>query len=478
MIPKHLKEKLANQHGIALVVVLMVVVILSVLGLSLLALSTNNFKQTTMDREYQETYYIAESGVTATLNTIGSRVQQLYNDGNFSRADEFFSNVERLFPTASEVPKFEKTVGSITPTVDVKIEPKSTSDSTKRTYKITSKGTIGSRTRTVEREFSITWVPKNSFEIPTDIAAFVDTTIDLSEGGKIYGKVATNSSIKDSISLAGGAFISDDIFVGPGASSNVIKKPNWMDINNQIYNLRERRTFIMPEFPVFPNYPVHQNSNIHVFGGNSYTLTLSNSDWSLDTIKVDNYQTLFINVGDSNRSIVVNDINLDGHIKLIGQGSLTIYVKNNIVISGGSINSDKSTQKLTIFLKGSNNPSRPKTFRTGGEQKINGSLFAEDANIIFTEGSGFYGHVVTGGKSIEISGGSSSYTRVFYAPNANFKLLQGGSLKGIIVAKSLKLSGGTNITFANSTETFPFYPDKSDISLENIIEAKPIRESK
>ncbi len=66
--------------------------------------------------------------------------------------------------------------------------------------------------------------------------------------------------------------------------------------------------------------------------------------------------------------------------------------------SGSVINTGGNVDKLKIYLKGSGVPSSPKSVSLSGAQKIYGSLFAEDANISFSGGSGFQGDIITGGK--------------------------------------------------------------------------------
>ena len=71
-----------------------------------------------------------------------------------------------------------------------------------------------------------------------------------------------------------------------------------------------------------------------------------------------------------------------------------------------------------------------------GNQRIYGSLFAEDAKIYVTNGGGFQGSLVTGGTEVEISGGTSIVTSLFFAPNASVSVSGSGNVKGPIVANT------------------------------------------
>jgi hypothetical protein len=118
---------------------------------------------------------------------IKSSVSEVYgNDEKSSSAIVFFNNIEKHFPTST--PEFDKTKGGYLLVVDIRIENISASSESK-TYKITSTGKIGNQTRIVEKQFIVNWIPKNQFINPSDMALFMDTTIQLTGSAHIDGKI-------------------------------------------------------------------------------------------------------------------------------------------------------------------------------------------------------------------------------------------------------------------------------------------------
>ena len=443
----HIKKRINNEKGIALVAVLMVLVVLSILGVSLLGLAATNLKQGSIDRDYQATYYIAEAGSTYMMDQISQHVTDIYPQSTSDQS--FFAQLEQTFPmqTPTIYRSFEETFNH-KPEARIKVERVSSTQNSAeiktRTYKLISEGIIGDRSRTVERLFYINWKPQTSGGgIPDDIlnnlAVFSKTTIKLIEGAKIDGNVGTAlSSDSSPITLNGGAQI----------------------VGTKNYALNY--TLTMPPFPSFPvnlphlsnhtiekgksnHYDVVLNGNVRIdnWMANGYTLKLT-EDIEINEIKITENNVLNINVGTSDRQIVVKNLNVpNGHIDLKGTGKLTIYVTGNIVMDAGStINNDGDIKKLELYLKGSANPSSPKNVILTGSQKIFGSLYAEDATISFGNGSRFQGHIITGGKKMTISGGASVHSQLIYAPNADVSFIEGGSVKGSIIANSYYGNGG------------------------------------
>lgn len=503
---------LKNDQGMALVMVLLVLVLVSILGLSLMGLALNNMKMSTSERTYQSTYYIAESGITFTMDKVSKNVVEIYN--NSTNQTTFFSNIESMITNLNNEPpykNFENSFGH-TPEARISIESSpNTQNTTFRDYKITSIGTIDNRSRTVGKQIRISWTPKNNITIP-DTAVFVKETVVLSGGGAIEGGAGTNSSAPSSITLNGNASISGKIYVGPGSGNNVINKPHWMELDNEIVNLSNKKSFELPPFPVYPNNTIPLNEKVYK-SNSSYNViyngTLRVNNWVADGYTLNMEQDLYFNeiyitsnyslniyVGNSNRSIVVNDLNLpNGKINVIGSGKLTIYVNNSITMGSGSTintsdeidnfskkkgNADTKSQlikdqvkKLDIYYKGS-------SLDLSGSQKIYGSLYAQNANLSFSGGSGFQGSIITGGEQINISGGANAITQLFYAPNADINISGGGTIKGQIIGKSYTSSGGSLITLENfnDAELPPILGGTSGgtVSASDILSTQPTRE--
>ncbi|WP_026676462.1 DUF7305 domain-containing protein [Fictibacillus gelatini] len=488
-----------NEQGIALVTVLLVLTVISLLGLTIMGFALNNVKLSSSERTYQSAYYIAESGITYTMDKITKNIIDIYNNSN--NESDFFSKIESMISTINKEPPYKSFENSFgyAPEAKISIEKVDYSSVTFQDYKIISTGTINNRSRTVEKQIQVNWVPKNNITIP-DTAVFVKEIISLSGGAKILGGAGTNSSIDGSIALDGGAGISDKIYVGPQSGNSVINKPKWMTLNNEIVKLQTVKTFDMPPFPAFPSNPIPPNEKIQKDGSTYYVI--NNGALRIDDYKADNYTlnltkdlqfteiyissnyTLNINLGNNNRNIVVNSLNIpNGKINIIGTGKLTIYVNTNITMGAGSkinaINSNNSNsikaqiKTLDIYYKGSH-------LNLAGDQKIYGSLYALNADISMSGGSGFQGYIITGGKMIDISGGANAITQLFYAPNADVNMSGGGNIKGSIICKTYTGSGGSTITLDNfdATDLPPNMGGTTGgpLSAKDIISVQPSRE--
>lgn len=197
---------------------------------------------------------------------------------------------------------------------------------------------------------------------------------------------------------------------------------------------------------------------------NNYTLNLT-GDTRFNLFKVDRNNTIFINVGNSDKDLYINDLDIiQGHIKIIGTGKLNIYINNNMYIKG-SFNSGGDISKVYFAYNGTS----PLTFK--GETKISGSLYANNANLTFTDGVGVNGNIYTGGSSIIFNGGFNSNGQHILAPNASVIIDKGAHLQGALVANNLIIDGGASITYAESIiPGAPSIPSISFPTEDNIIE--------
>ncbi|WP_099362072.1 pilus assembly PilX N-terminal domain-containing protein [Fredinandcohnia onubensis] len=476
---------LNNEKGVALVMVLLILTVVTILGLALMGLTLNNMKMSFSERTYQSTYYIAESGVTYTLDKVNKNIVHIYN--NSTNKTTFFSKIDSMITDMNnELPytNFEDAFGH-QPEAKISIEKigNQNANASHQDYKIISIGTIDNRSRTVEKQIRIKWVAKNNVEIP-DTAIFVKENIVLGGNAEINGDIGTNSSASQSVNISGSASISGIVYVGPGSGADVIN-----DNKIRVEELPYINVFDLPTFPDFPNNPFPADEKDVITNGsmrisNDYILNL-NQDVQLNVVDVDKY-TLNINVGNSNRYIVMNSLNINGgSINIIGTGKLTLYIKDNITIkSKAMINaSDKNgneitnqqeimdqVKKLEIFYKG---PS----LKFESQQKIYGSVFVEYADIETVGQSGIQGHLISGGKTITINGENKDELNLLvYAPNANVEL-KIGSIRGSLISKSFSSNGGDITLYNYKKDELPPYLGGADaITSKDILSTEPTRE--
>ncbi|MCD5325681.1 MULTISPECIES: DUF2807 domain-containing protein [Pontibacillus] len=476
-----------NEQGIALPIVLMVFVVLSVLGLGLMGLVLNNTKMTSGERNYQASYYIAEAGITQRMKNVEDRVTFYYQNTN--EIDSFYDELEKDILKITTFDSFESAFDH-QPEANMKIEK--VNNQNPRTYRISSKGVIGQRSRTVEKLFYVNWKEKGGLSIPSEMAVFTETNISLKGGANIKGNVGTNSDDSGTISFSGGTYINGDIYVPKGAENRAIDAKHYMDISRPI-PIEEPTPFELPPFPTYPQYPVYPDERIGTqhnkhdvikdgklsvdsWLADGYTLKLDQSA-TFTEIKMGSNNTLNVDVGDKDKSIVVDHLNVsNGHINIIGSGNLTIYVKDEITMgSGSTINQGGSISKLNVYLKDSH---KARNVKLSGSQMIYGSLYAETADIEITGGGGFQGHIFTGGDEVKISGGARTYSSILYAPNANFTITGGGSVFGTVLSRSFDASGGAYVEYKEvDLSDIPFTPSGGGDVPEDLVTSEPLRES-
>lgn len=491
-----------NDRGYTLVVVLMVLVVMAVLGTSIIGLSLNNTKMTRGEQDDQSVFYIAESGVNYTLariNEIATTTAPQFTKVNDKT--KFFQAVSEKVRLAgiegdTESQQFKDLHGEIPEILKVEIKRNINGDISK--YEIRSTGKIGRKERTVSQIISLNYetLPSTgpdqsggsgdgnvgtgtstslpTIKVPDGTAVFVNGKISISGGAIINGSIGTNLTDNKSITLSGGPKISGNIFVPIGSEKGALDKPNSMTITVPI-GMQETGMMKLPEFPEYPSYErpsdvtigdQHNRKDVIKNGGvyadnyvsNNYTLNIDDNMY-LTTIKVDGNNTLKINVGDKDRVIVVDHLDvIQGKIEIIGKGKLTLMVKDKINVKG-SIGNSNSANQLGIFFEGSTTTGTKKV-RFDNETQINGSFYAKDSDIELTGGGGIRGNILTGGKEVKISGGVKADPTLILAPNAAVNISGGGNISGAIYSSSFTADGGASVTFKQpNIDAVPIGPE-------------------
>ncbi|GEL05009.1 DUF7305 domain-containing protein [Rummeliibacillus stabekisii] len=463
-ISKYLKP-LKNNKGYTLILSVFVIAVISILALSLMSTTATTMKQADHERIDQAAYYIAESGITQTKEDLDKKVYAAYNSikniyeklspenkAKYNFEGEFYKLVlNNISQTSNTIGAFEKNFGT---TPEAKVTVTNTNNSGPLVYKLSSDGIIGSEKRTVSQNYKIIFNADN--------AETGDVSQNLSSKYAVH--VLNKFSLEnDGIKINGG-----EVALEKNKSESIVSLPTHAGYKPPVIKYSIPINIHLPEFPsekfteleklpyppdqeiqkdqwnttkVINNHDLLITNNI----SNKYKLTMS-TNMKFNDIKLNENNVLFIDTGNSDKSILVNNLDLtNGHIKILGTGKLTLYVKNKIITGSGSTlnetNNVKDISNLKIFYKGS------EPITTSGDQKIYGSLYAEKADINIAAGSGFQGNIYTGGTKVSISGGTRVNTQMFLAPNADFSIYEGGQFKGAIIAKTFKASGGPTIIF-------------------------------
>lgn len=480
------KKHLTNERGMSLMMVFLLMIVLTVLGMGIMSVVISNTRATSSERDNQAAYYIAEAGITKQMKAAEDAARKLYPLQ--STAPGYYTNLESQILKTTTLTDFASSFG-VKPSAKVTIAK--VSGENPRQYKITSVGTIGKRSKQLEKTFTISWEMKGGLALNKDLAVYTSKLFTM-DNGTINGNIGSNSKETPSIVFpSGNPKVYGDIFVPAGLENKAVQKKNSITMPNP-KTLKEEAVFQLPPFPSIPSYPTYPNLTIKK-GSETYDL-VSNGVLKTDR-EISNYYTLnipanayfkriqltanrtiYFDVGDTDKSIVVDNLELPtGHIVIKGTGRLTIYVKNAIEMGGGStINNNGVITRLNIFLAQSTPAT---TVQLGGNQKIFGSLYAENADIEMNGGGGFQGHIFTGGKNVSIYGGARVTTSLFYAPNASFNLLGGGAIKGMIVSETFSASGGAKVDYQPvDLEEVPYSTGGSTGIPEGLITSAPVRE--
>lgn len=458
------------ESGFTMIGVLIIFAIITVLGFSIVTLSFASVKTSTSERNNQSAFYIAEAGLTYQMEKAKNEAITIYESDLVKKEDDFSRELETLVNESIIYDDFEK-INGVQPYAEISIELISESANH---FSIESTGKIGEEERTVSSSFTVDWVEKYTesegepYELPP-FAVFTAETLKMNNG-TINGDIGTVSQDKGAISFPGG---------GPTHNGSIFVQDGDEDIvNNRVNNIKSEiksldNSYLFPELPVFPVFPpgnscpedeeitlsngnkheVIKNCSLYI---NNYVVRDSNYKLVMDSnlkftrMYFNQNYNLTIVVGNSDRSIVVDHLDLtNGHIKLEGNGKLTIYVTGKITMgSGSTINNNGDVAKLDVYLKGSGPSENRKKVTLSGSQKVFGSLYAEDADISLQNGGGFFGNIFTGGNNFKISGGSYNQAQLFFAPHAFFDMESGGTkFDGMIIADSYSISGGWNVTY-------------------------------
>ncbi|MEK4091184.1 DUF7305 domain-containing protein [Viridibacillus sp. FSL H8-0110] len=478
---KH-NHTLKNENGYTLIIVLMVLVVMSILGVSLMSVTATTMKQSSGERTDQSVYYIAEAGIVQKREELNNKVNDAFISTKnhyetlttkeklkFNFTDYFYTQAEQIIAssTVNQFSNYEEHFGK---------KPKSTIILTKdkddsNKYYIKSTGEIGGKKRTVTQEYIVYLVVETTPTPETytpKYAVHVKNTISLSGSANIYGAdIATESSNPGSIDIPAyyghkpKADLSTPIDIElPSFPEDDFKNLEQLKYpNNELVKKNDsEKTNVIQNGDLLINH----------YLTNKYTLNMTNNMKFKNIILSSNY-SLTINVGNTDKSLLVDHLNIDnGHINIIGSGKLTIYVKDKITTNSSStVNNNGSISKLKVYYKGNN------AINMAGDQRIFGSLYAKNANIKFGGSGGFQGDIYSGGSKVELDGASSAITKVFFAPNADVTLSGSGNITGAVIAKSFTASGGSYVQYASSNpipiETVPSYDDPKQLSSQGAL---------
>ena len=471
------KSLIKDQDGIAMIFVIMTMLVVSLLSVAALGMSTSNVKNSLTEREFQTSYYIAEAGANLYTEHIKGQCKKVYEES--SDSDSFFTKLENDNTNALVYTIFFEghPEGYIPKAESRLLLPAVSSSTDSRTYSIVSRGTSNHATRVVKKLITIEYV--KGFSLESFKGVYSKGVLKVTNSGKIESSLASETQIE----IHNDANISD--YYLPDSVDDLYKSSSvqwWPSPDNQIgeHKVLTKIDYTMPDFPDFPTPGVV--INLDPISGNKHeTITLTEDVTKIPSINLASGCRLTIDVGDKDRELIVGDIKVpEGYIRIKGTGNLKLYVEGKIEFGGSTIinhpdplidfdnhsvdyiknavktnvaeaeknarieQSKNAANKLSIYYKGkADGETEAKKLNISGAQHICGSIFAEDADVDIGGSGAMFGTLITGGNTVNVSGGSGLSSNLIYAPNALVTVSGSGKIVGPIVSNEFVFDGGS-----------------------------------
>lgn len=299
----------------------------------------------------------------------------------------------------------------------------------------------------------VPWNPK------IDQAVHAEHKIEMTGSDQIIGDASINSNNSGSVDLgSGNDKITGNLFLGSGGEADQVLAGNDLGIGGEIKTVPGKQDFRMPPFPEFPEIELNAGS---VNGGT----TLDPEDYHnkyFNEINLKGNSKLVINTGSEGDSLTVHVGALDiqsSDIELEGDGHLKIYVDTKLNMKGNAtvnVNNNGDVSQLELFYKGYQEVDLyDETLAFGGTTQLNGSLFADKANINLNGTAGIQGNIITGGGSVVVNGNPnlvSENARVIFAPNALVELKGNVSLEGAVISDQFKSNGNGTVEYISDLD--------------------------
>lgn len=497
MSPK-LKNYSQKDDGSGLIMALMTLMVFSILAASIGAITIGAYRLSSVNRDTTSAYYIAEAGVNQAYEEMKGIVLSAHEDSSITSKNDFINKIDsyitsegEYFTTINSHQKesdnsngFSTQFGEFTEAKVQLIE--GIEEGNSKTYTLKSEGAVDNKKRVVEKEFDVTWVDRTESNqlpvIPANTSIITKNQIDFL-GGTIFGDIFLDSGKKGGFELGQwGSINSNNIYYDPLINvSELYTAPSW-----RINNPDPDYTKILEKTrPI--NQPIPWNSykellNIITVPDYSEYRTLRNSRQELidtnayiPTMKLVGGNRTSINTNNTEINLVVNNLNVDqGFIDLKGSGTVNIFVLENFTIGGDSIiNTDANSDQLNLFYMGDSSIS------LDGAQKLNGNLLIKKADVTYSGSGNINGATITGGKLVDIKGGSINNTLII-APsdNSEIRISGSGTVRGALVTSYLNMTGGTVEHSLFDMSRLPLKTSEldSDSSTTEIISSEPVNE--
>ena len=506
---------LKNKNGMALITVMIIFLVLTTLLGALMVLSHNNLNQSIRTKEHTTAYYTAEAGMTKVVSDFEGYLQALSQQSPTLSVSAFITAVNAyVIDNAYQQVVLQENNGEI-PTADVTLTYSGIEDETYYSYVITSVGHFGRYNRTLITNYKFDYSLSgegNGFII--DKAVMVKNVFELSGSSQVIGAPISSYQTDPGAIVMGWSTKVPAIELDPSlfddqgnledtsifnSLTNIDGKitEGGLDAVTPLDEVHEFPPIVMPTYPSketlarLPSYTYYYSQwnnyqlvkddgslikNSWMLRDVTYTIPTTSSWYYVPELIIEGQEIFKIDVGNSDKYLVVDKLNLDGHFEIIGSGTLTIYVTGNTPDTATSADRNRVTleytsstpvgaidhpEKFVVYVNElyyrSGNKTYPITISIGGSSVYHMSLMGANFNFSTVGSASIHGYIVTGGESVVITGGSGVTTTLYYAPNAHIELSGSGYVNGAIMGESFVGSGNVRVNYDDvAFENFPF----------------------
>ena len=423
-----------NQRGIALPLVLLIAAVLGLLVVSVISISYTEFQASAQTHDDIQAYYLARSGADAVGKYIVDQSKVLSPIGFNNLIFNLSNNVsQKTYLNAGDAGYFETTV--VKSGVNIFVSSTGTLNNAKKMVNLVIKQS------------------NENFFQGFGHALFVGSSLSFSGSTRILGSVMSNFNASNQLSFdtSGGQYISGDVYVlNPLLQKNSFSQ-GATKIQGSVLTAPAPSTFSLPPFPVYPDQSTLQVfNNTFLAGWNpSPPYYIYDNGWYKGGITIKS--ELVISVGNTDRIIRTKFLNVSGSGKLTinktGTGKLIIYIDDTsssalVVANGAKINQNGDPGDMQIYFNTTE-------FIADGSVTLKSLLYGKNTKITINGSGTVFGHIITGSTQVNFNGDATAYVQAIFAPNALVKLEGSGKVKGVVIANTCTLAGGSYIEFAS-----------------------------
>ena len=507
-----LREQIKSEKGSGLVVVFLLIIVGGVFIMALGSIVTSRIRSTGRNQNSNQAYYIARSAALTLFRelqpeSIGNLKPDYEVDSNGDGENEFReSNWHQFGDNPDWEYRVEVGIGVDTDISQRLIERVSEGKGNidNEILQINAVGRVndGSRNEMTERVTLIAapegFTQNSSFQAAVTVLDKLilekgiqsqesvikggDGSGGVSSIGVKINSIATPDCLEDNNSNDTMAISAGTCIIGPNPSNSNLQE----ELKNELMgyhvaHVKKKETLTNYVLPLFPNFPndLPNRGNL--------TIDISTTDPTIDNdgfypeITVKEGNTLTINLGEEDRELRVDRLNLESHAELRikdpteSRQMVNLYVNQLDLGTNVKINTDLETNpsgdrdfqinidQLMIFYNG-----RDEFFMRPGQQ-IFGNIFVESANVDLAGSGNLAGNLVSGGTTVNIDNGytsrfnentkSDDHSKLIFAPQAEIRLSapQQDGIKGAVLGNRVVIWPNFTVEKADiNTGMLPF----------------------